>query len=103
MATRRRCRVLREAFGCDAIAITDHATATSGPNAGILDAIDGTPAHPNTILLGGGGNVPPWNGEHATKLGRHGGTKAETQARFDDLKRTTHSASLAVAGLQWRR
>jgi hypothetical protein len=94
-------------FKCDAIAITDHTDRDlEGQTPAYFDAIDkARAAHPGIIIIGGAEwNIPPWNGEeHATVLVAAGAErKLEVFKRdFDDLKRTPHDPSLAVAGLQW--
>ena len=94
-------------FGCDAVAITDHADSRlQGATPEYFDAIDKSrAAHPAMIVLGGlEWNLPPWNGEeHATVLVAPAAERSLTtfKAQFDDLNQRTHDASLAVDGLRW--
>jgi hypothetical protein len=94
-------------FGCDAVAITDHADSNlRGQTPEYFDAIDkARDAHPDMIVMAGAEwNIPPWNGEeHATVLVAPKAERmlAEFKRQFDDLHRRAHDPSVAAAGLQW--
>lgn len=94
-------------FGCDAVAITDHADSNlRGATPDYFDAVDhARVAHPAMIVLGGlEWNVPPWNGdEHATVLVAPAAERslAIFKAQFDDLHQNRHDASLAADALRW--
>ncbi len=98
-----------KAFGCDVIAITDHAdrnlsAATPEYAEAILAA---RRSHPDLMILSGlEWNVPPWGGdEHATVLVPPGPdeflTLAEFKQKFDDLGRETHQSERALAAFAW--
>ncbi|HUY91159.1 MAG TPA: VanZ family protein [Pirellulales bacterium] len=96
-------------FGCDVLAITDHADRELG--AGTHEYIEAIAAARReftelTILAGIEWNIPPWGGdEHAVVLlppgDREGQLLAEFKARFDDLGREEHDPALADEGLEW--
>jgi PHP domain len=94
-------------FGCDLVAITDHADSNlRGQTPEYFDAIDkARDAHPDMIVMAGAEwNIPPWNGEeHATVLVAPKAERmlAEFKRQFDDLHRRAHDPSVAAAGLQW--
>jgi hypothetical protein len=97
----------RAAESCDVLAITDHLDVNlHAATPEYFAAIDAARrAHPAlTILAGGEWNIPPWGGdEHATVLVSPAVETrlAEFKRLFDDHRRPTHDAALAVQALQW--
>lgn len=94
-------------YGCDAVAITDHAdknlTAATPP---YFDAIAAArKANAGLVVLAGvEWNLPPWGGEdHAVLLVSSAAEPllVEFKARFDDLGRDTHEEALALEALRW--
>ena len=96
-------------FGCDVVAITDHAdknlsAATPEYQKAIVSV---RRSHPNMVIVAGlEWNVPPYGGdEHATVLVPEGPQEAMTlvgfKSRFDDLGRETHDPAMADEALRW--
>jgi hypothetical protein len=94
-------------FGCDAVAITDHADRDlKGATTAYFDAIEkARDGRPNLIVFAGiEWNVPPENGqEHLTILVAPEFERLLTifKRQFDDLNRPTHDPKLAADGLRW--
>jgi hypothetical protein len=98
-----------EQFGCDVLAITDHAdrnlkAATRDYHEAIRVA---RRQHPDLMLFAGlEWNVPPWGGdEHATVLIHpdldEWGILSRFKEQFDDLGRKPHRMELAEEALRW--
>lgn len=96
-------------YGCDVIAITDHADQNlRAATPEYAEAIEiARREHPEMLILAGlEWNLPPWGGdEHATVLLPPGPDElldlAEFKSRFDDLGRVPHDAETAVEALTW--
>lgn len=96
-------------YGCDAIAITDHADKNlKAATPEYLEALSvARRSHPQLIVIAGlEWNIPPWGGDdHATVLFPPGADElsrmAEFKNSFDDLGREAHSEQRAVAALRW--
>jgi hypothetical protein len=96
-------------YGCDVIAITDHADRElKAATKEYAEAISAARReYPEMIILAGlEWNIPPWGGdEHATVLVPPGPNEwallAEFKERFDDYKRDQHDAALADEALRW--
>jgi hypothetical protein len=94
-------------YGCDAVAITDHAdkdleAATPGYFKAIATARKDNPG--TVVLAGVEWNLPPRGGDdHAVLLVPSAAESllAEFKARFDDLGRETHEEALALEALRW--
>lgn len=96
-------------FGCDAVAITDHAdlelqAATEAYMQAIYDARDN---HRGIIVLAGlEWNIPPWDGrEHATvvlPLGPHEGEVLnQFKTQFDGLGQWQNDPLKSIEALKW--
>jgi PHP domain len=98
-----------EAFGCNVLALTDHADAglTATSEDYFLELEAARRAHPNMVLLAGlEWNVPPWQGrEHANVIVPPGVHERKLlrdfQVLFDDFKRQGRDPSLATSALHW--
>lgn len=98
-----------EGFGCDVLAITDHADRNlkAATREYVEEIRVERTLHPNMVLLAGlEWNLPPWGGdEHATVLIHPDLDEWSVLARFkelfDDLGRDAHRAELADEGLRW--
>lgn len=98
-----------ERFGCDVVAITDHADRKlKAATREYLEAIQvQRRRRPGLIVLAGlEWNLPPWNGkEHATILIHpdldEWSVLSRFKEQFDDLGRKPHRAELADEGLRW--
>lgn len=96
-------------YGCDVIAITDHADRDrNAASADFAEAISAARRqHPNLLIVAGlEWNLPPWGcDEHATLLMPRGDNEflnlAEFKAQFDDHQREPHDAQLAIDALNW--
>jgi hypothetical protein len=98
-----------EQFGCDVLAITDHADhnlkAATREYHESIEAV--RRRHPSLIIFAGlEWNIPPWGGdEHATVLIHpdldEWSILARFKEQFDDLGRKTHRAELADEALRW--
>lgn len=96
-------------FGCDVVAITDHADhdADLDINEYVRSIRVARQKHPERVILAGlEWNVPPWSGrEHATVLIPHGPAEHEVlgslRGGFDDRGRDEHHPEMADNGLRW--
>jgi hypothetical protein len=96
-------------FGCNVIAITDHAdTGLAGTSEEYFMALEkARRENPELVLLAGmEWNVPPWQGrEHASVLVPPGVHERkllrEFQVLFDDFQRPARDPMLAVNALHW--
>jgi VanZ family protein len=96
-------------FGCDVIAITDHADRELlAATAEYVEAVRAARLrHPERVILAGlEWNVPPWRGrEHATVLVPPGPDEGrileQFKTRFDDSRRDDHPPALADEGVRW--
>lgn len=96
-------------FGCDAIAITDHADHDlDAASEEYIQAIKtARHAYPNMIIVAGlEWNIPPWDGrEHVTVLipssFKDGDLLRQFKLRFDDVGKDQHDPALADEALRW--
>lgn len=96
-------------YGCDVLAITDHADCdlTAGTHEYIEAIKAARRQHSDLVVLAGlEWNIPPYDGdEHVVILfppgPGEGQDLADFKARFDDLGREEHDPSLAGQGLEW--
>jgi hypothetical protein len=96
-------------FGCDVIAITDHATRSFDLDLKqYINAIDAArKLHPDRVILAGlEWNIPPWGGrEHATVLIRREPAEhavlGTLRENWDDRGRDEHHPEMADAALRW--
>lgn len=103
--------VVRQAkrFGCNVLAITDHADRNlkAATREYLEDIHVERRRHPDLVLLAGlEWNVPPWGGdEHATVLIHPNldewSVLSRFKEKFDDLDRVPHRADLADEALRW--
>jgi hypothetical protein len=94
-------------FGCDAIAITDHADRDlKAATPAYFEAVAAArQANPNLVVVTGvEWNLPPWGGDdHAVLLVPTAAEPllVEFKEKFDDLGRDTHDEALALDALRW--